>query len=272
MNKSSVSPLGAHTSSPLHRVMLSLLTLAVSALPGGVGVTNVENSTSGPVGREITPITYSPSIWAGYLDEGEKYTSISARWVVPTVTCNNPSNRWDVQWIGIDGGNGDGTVEQIGTEYWCQNGVGPPRYMAWWEMWSPGNTPSSEPGELTTPQYDISAGDLMSASINVVGTTWTLRIADRTQNWSHPVIIPSPHPVPNESTAEWVVERQVGLPDFHSTTFTDATVVGNGRRGSILEPSTIALEIANGSTVNVRPGPLSPSGTSFTDVWHAGWP
>lgn len=264
--------LGSHLPFRLRRALLSVLTLSVATLSVGPGSTaNVEDSPSAPSGRQITPITYHPSIWSGYLDEGDKYTSISAHWTVPTVTCNGSANRWDAQWIGIDGGNGDGTVEQIGTEYWCRNGT-EPVYLGWWEMWNVQNTPSSEPGELTTPNYLISAGDTMSASINVVGTVWTLKIADLTQNWSYPIRITSPHPVPDESTAEWIVERQTGLPDFHTTTFRDATVVANGRRGPITEPSTIALEIANGSTVNVRPGPLSPSGASFTDVWRAYWP
>jgi hypothetical protein len=100
---------------------------------------------------------------------------------------------------------------------------------------------------------------------------WTLRISDITQNWEFSKNIVSPHPVPHATTAEWIVERQVGMPDFHSVTFTGATVIAGGHRGPITEPSTIAVEITKGSTVVARPGPLRSSGTSFTDTWHSYW-
>jgi hypothetical protein len=212
----------------------------------------------------MTPVAYHPSIWSGYIDYGEKYSAVSAHWTAPNFSCNSSANRQAIQWVGIDGGNGDGTVEQIGTVLYCPNNK--PSLYGWYEMWP------TDPRALPSSGYPISPGDSISASVSVVGVEWTLKISDITQSWNFSTNIASPHPVPAQTTAEWIVERSVGVPNFRHVTFSQATVIANGHRGPITEPSTVATEIASGSIVAVKPGPLSASGTSFVDIWRSDWP
>jgi hypothetical protein len=217
----------------------------------------------------VSPITYNPSIWSGYVDYGKKYSAVSAQWVVPSVTCRSTAGQEAAQWVGIDGGDGKATVEQAGVEIYCPGG-GPAVFGGFYEMWNnkwhgTKNTPGA-PVELSPSKYPIALGDVIAASVSVVGVAWEIQIEDHTANWVFSTTISSPLPTPVQTTAEWIVERQIGIPNFGSTTFTKAKVTTNGTSGTIAEPSTVALKIVDGSRGNVEPGPLLSSGSAFTDT------
>lgn len=166
--------------------------------------------------------------WAGYGVTGGKFTSVSANWVEPSVTCT--SNGIVGFWIGLDGW-GSTTVEQDGTGVDCQNGK--PQQFAWWETY-PANS-------IQVYSAPVSAGDKMSSSITYQGdgkylmvlTNWTARWTAR-----NPVSLPEGRNASAEIVAEAVTADNdiTALPDFGSIGFTDATINGGTLRAAGAQP------------------------------------
>src|SRR5262249_15600610 len=71
---------------------------------------------------------------SGYAAYGRSFSSVSGSWVQPKVTCGS-QNAYSSYWVGLDGYNTP-TVEQLGTEGDCVNGVD--QYYAWFEMYPRG--------------------------------------------------------------------------------------------------------------------------------------
>ena len=107
-----------------------------------------------------TTATTSPN-WSGYAAwPNDSVTYVTGTWTVPTVTAasGTSGNIASCTWVGIDG-DGNGTVEQIGTWQNVQNGVA--HYFAWWEMFSKiGLQP-----EQTITTMTVSPGDSITASV-----------------------------------------------------------------------------------------------------------
>lgn len=195
--------------------------------------------------------------WSGYAATGGGFTSVSAGWTEPGVTCRSQTS-YASFWIGLDG-DGSSSVEQIGTEADCSGGR--PSYSAWYEMYPAG--PVGVPGP-------ISPGDALHASVVSNGSgRFTLTISDRTKNWSHTYIqhLNNPALASAEVIAEAPSDSSGVLPlsDFGSVTFTGATA--NGAALGSFHPDPITL--AHGGSTKATPGPLSPAG-NFTVTWHAG--
>jgi hypothetical protein len=213
------------------------------------------------------------SNWSGYAVTGGVFSSVSGSWTVPAISCAASSTSFSSQWIGIDGESSD-TVEQDGTEADCVSGS--PYYGAWYEMYG---DPSVDGGYEVPLSNPVDAGDAMSATVAISGTTWTLAITDTTQNWHFSIAIPTPSPAPAQSSAEWIGERPMvcsstcglaTLSNFGSISFSSATATDAGTsNGPISAFSFEPLEMV-GSTVLAAPGALSSNGEGFTDTWDAG--
>ena len=97
--------------------------------------------------------------WSGYAVTGAKgsVTDVKASWTVPAVTCPSTGDQYASFWVGIDGYSSN-TVEQIGTDSDCVNGV--PTYYAWYEFYPhPSYT-------IRSNTLSVRAGDLISAEVS----------------------------------------------------------------------------------------------------------
>ena len=72
--------------------------------------------------------------WSGYVATGGGFTSVTADWTEPAVSCGSQTT-YASFWIGLDG-DGSSSVEQIGTEADCSGGHA--SYAAWYEMYPGG--------------------------------------------------------------------------------------------------------------------------------------
>ena len=112
--------------------------------------------------------------WSGYAATGNPgaFTSVSASWTQPAVTCG-ATNTFSSFWVGLDG-DGTPSVEQTGTEADCDNGTA--AYQGWFEMF---------PNAPVFYNNPVVPGDAMSASVVANGGgAFTLTLTDATQNWT----------------------------------------------------------------------------------------
>jgi Peptidase A4 family/Immunoglobulin I-set domain len=212
------------------------------------------------------------SNWSGYVASAATFSAVSASWIVPAATCQAGETSYSAEWVGIDGWT-DGTVEQDGTQTTCQGGA--PYYFAWYEMYGDPYVNGGSWIALSTSSYPVAAGDAISASTQLVGSTWQFTLVDSTAGWTFQTSVPTPAPAPAQSSAEWIVERPtVGggltlLTDFDTFTFTQASATGSGHSGPIGSFSWMPLAMS-GAGLLATPGSLDQAGDGFTDTWLAG--
>lgn len=176
--------------------------------------------------------------WSGYVATGSGFSSVSASWTEPAVTCNSTKDLF-APWVGIDG-YGSSTVEQTGVATDCSGGR--PVYQGWYEMFPAAPVYYSNP---------VSAGDVINASVTRSGSTYTLTLTDSTKGWTQTV---------NKSlqarnvSAEVIVESPTSAyPNFGKVTFSSATING----GSLSNYSPVALDASNDSGFEDQTGSLS---------------
>jgi hypothetical protein len=235
------------------------------------------SATTNAATLTVTAAPAQSSNWSGYADTGSGFSAVSGSWTVPTVSCTEGSS-YSAHWIGIDGATSS-TVEQDGTEADCVAGSG--SYDAWYEMYGDSAVNSGNEVELSPSSYPVFPGDAISASVSVVGATWTLAISDsgsasQLHSWSFSTNIVFSGAA--QSSAEWIVERPdicnalscslATLANFGTVTFTNAAATENGIPGSISTWSNAAIEMLNGSTPIAVPGSLDPTGSIFTDTYE----
>jgi len=222
--------------------------------------------------------------WSGYDVTGTGFTAVSGSWTVPHLNCSAAAgSTFSSQWVGIDG-DGSSTVEQDGTQADCSGSTA--SYGAWYEMYgdTQGGGTSACPGEyycavpLSNTSYPVSPGDVISATVGVAGTTWTLHIADSTASWTFTTTIAAPTPTPQQASAEWIVERPedanglTALADFGTVQFTNATATTSSGTHSIAALGGVPLEMirsATDATLLASPSALDNTGGIFTDTWFA---
>ena len=90
-------------------------------------------------------------------------SAVYGSWNVPTVTGPSSGTNCSSVWVGIDG-DGNGTVEQVGTDQWVVNGH--PMYRAWWEMMSSG---IGQPEQVITSMI-VKPGDSITASVQYIAS------------------------------------------------------------------------------------------------------
>jgi hypothetical protein len=235
-----------------HRLRLSALAAGTSVLLVAALAGPAAAASSAPKSfPHYDHARHSDQIWGGYADTGARFTSISGSWTVPALNCSATPNSSVSPWIGIDGWSSD-TVEQIGFDQDCENGVA--GYYPWVEMY---------PADSIYFSETIKAGDQITASVSVSGTSWTLTEKDTTRGWSKTY-----HESGNDalSSAEAIVE-DLGdgiqpVANFGSITFTGLTA--NGRPlASAGTPNSTNIE--RGSTPLTKNSALS--GGSFKLSW-----
>ena len=210
--------------------------------------------------------------WAGYVEYGTIFNSVAGSWVVPTVTCAAGSNLLSMQWVGIDGQSSP-TVEQVGTQTGCSNGV--PTYNAWYEMWGDAAINGGYAVDINSGSYPLRPGDSVSASVRYTSGSWILIISDTTGGWSFSITIEEPATAPLQTSAEWIDESPTVCADTctipppaqtTNVTFTNATASFNGTTGGIGDTLTLAYELSTDSGIYITPGRLNTTGSTFTDV------
>lgn len=193
--------------------------------------------------------------WSGYVSVGRAFTSVSARFTVPRVTCPEPDMNASF-WVGLDGFDSP-TVEQIGVEALCRDGEA--RYAAWWQAYP---APSQPLDLVVIPGHEI----VVRVSVGAAGVRFELR------NVTSSVAFEKTLPVSNATftSAELIAEQsgawQGPLSDFDELVFHDATVDGEpfGRA----DPLALVMVNASGSP-RVAVSPLTAAADAFTVRWLA---
>lgn len=198
--------------------------------------------------------------WAGYASAGGAgtFTSVSASWAEPAVTCT-ATGTFSSFWVGLDG-DGTNSVEQTGTEADCDGGAA--TYQGWFEMF---------PNAPVFYDNPVEPGDAMSASVVANGGgAFTLTLADSTQGWTQTTNQASG--TAQLGSAEVIAEAPsdgtgtvLPLSNFGTVSFTDATVdntaIGNEN------PATLTMVSANDVT-EATPSTLT-GGNAFTVTWDS---
>jgi Peptidase A4 family len=193
--------------------------------------------------------------WSGYAASGGNgsYTSVSASWTEPTGICSG-GNQYSSFWVGLDGYN-SGSVEQTGSEVDCSGRT--PQYYSWYEMY---------PAYPVNFSNTVRPGDVFTASVTFSGGTYTLKLSDTTQGWSHTVKKTGSYA---NSSAEVIAEAPssntgvLPLADFGTVKFTGA--MADGSALSNHSPTEIIMVDSSGrdkDTVSAL------SGGSFSATWQ----
>ena len=223
-----------------------VIAAAISATAGG--------ATSSMHHGRMHRITNSTSTnWSGYAVTGSRFTSVSAQWTEPTVSCSGTA--YSSFWVGLDGDTSN-TVEQTGTDADCSGST--PQYYAWYEMY---------PKFPVNLRGTVRPGDHLSASVTTDGSgRFTLTITDSTQGWTNTTNarLKSAKLASAEVIAEAPSSSGGVLPlaNFGTVGFSAATA-----NGSLLTSSTPHLDpitMQSGSTVKAQPGSISSGAFSVT--------
>jgi hypothetical protein len=229
-------------------------------MPGPAGTAPSWSSAPSPQspGFAANAAAMTSQNWAGYASAGSAgtFTSVSASWTEPAVTCT-AADTFASFWAGLDG-DGTNTVEQTGTEADCDGGTA--TYQGWFEMF---------PAAPVFYDNPVEPGDVMSASVVANGGgTFTLTLTDSTQGWDQTTNQTSD--TAQLGSAEVITEAPSGqsvlpLSNFGAVSFTDATVdniaIGNEN------PSALTMVSANDVT-EATPSALT-GGDAFTVTWDS---
>jgi hypothetical protein len=214
------------------------------------------------VGPDLKLVTSTN--WSGYADlgkSGSTYTTVSGTWTQNAVTCTSSSvTQWVYTWVGIDGYH-SGTVEQLGTGVYCDDGS--PNYFTWWEMYP------KNPVEVS----EISPGTQVIASVSYNATTKKYKLA-MTSPTSGIAFTKSEKCGGSScvnSSAEWIVESPASsMPNYGTETFSNASTTSGGTAGPISGWKDVAITMINSSSSTLaKVSALNSSGNSFGDTWVA---
>ena len=202
----------------MRRTVPRRLLLIVMIVPAALAATPAASVASayavlhGPARTSV----HSDQTWSGYaVTQSGPYTSITGSWNIPTMNCSK-GNGDASPWIGIDGWNND-TVEQIGIDLDCRGGKA--SFHPWVEMY---------PGPSDYFKDTVNAGDTLTASVSVAGSSWVLTESDPNTGWTKTFDETSSDQL---ASAEAIVE-DVGnggappVPDFTKVSFSQVTVNG----------------------------------------------
>jgi hypothetical protein len=192
--------------------------------------------------------------WAGYAAHGATFEAISARWRQPKPRCSGGNVRYSAMWVGLGGYSlSSNALEQVGTELDCSQS-GHAVSSAWYEL---------VPNPSHTIAMKIRPGDLIAASVAVIGQQVSVSIQDLTRNRSfHKTITAS---IVDVSSAEWILEapsacidgtsacRTLPLTNFGHAGFTVARATTSGG-----QPETISNSAWSHTRIT-----LGPSGPQF---------
>jgi hypothetical protein len=255
-------------------------TLAAIALATGLGATAESVSAGGP-----RPVRDASRNWAGYavthLVDGSSFTSVTATWRQPVVTCGpGDAGARAAIWIGLGGYRpGSRSLEQAGVSSDCSLWTNRPHYYAWYEI--------PPAGGVIVDGYPVQGGDAMTVTVDVnrARTHVSFELRNRTRGWQFRRAVPVRSP--SVSSAEWIVEAPQScrgmhcawprLADFGSVRLARIGTVGDGHAGTILDPHWQATAIrltpsklhayVTGSRAGAAPMGLAADGSAFTLAW-----
>lgn len=190
----------------------------------------------------------SSTIWAGYVVQDGRYSSVSASWTQPSVK-GGSSRAYAYLWAGLDGWSGRtaDTIEQVGTGAESVNGH--TEYWAWWEMF-PG-------GPHTFSNAPVSPGDQFASTVTYRSGRFTLTLTDTTKHWTRSVTKPG-HAY--RTSAEVIAEAPTNvLANFGTARFHGITVNGSGMRNPV--PVTLKMSRVLATVSAFR-------SNSFTATWR----
>ncbi|MEA2226844.1 MAG: hypothetical protein QOD81_2319 [Solirubrobacteraceae bacterium] len=236
------------------RLVAGVAAAALVVLAGVVGVVGGGSSSTGAASTAQTVVANQSTSanWAGYVNSGAQFSSVSGSWVVPAVT--GPTSGYSAFWVGLGGASSTSqALEQVGTESDYVDGEA--SYVAWYEL----VPAASQPLALT-----IHPGDQVSAQVTVHGTTVTVSLADKTTGKAVTKTLQMPSP--DTSSAEWIAETPstaasglqgeiLPLADFGTVDFTKASATAGGHTGSITDSHWTAEQVDLGSPREVFRGP-----------------
>jgi hypothetical protein len=196
--------------------------------------------------------------WSGYAATGGQFTSVSAAWTQPAVTCT-AQETFSSFWVGLDG-DGTQTVEQTGTEADCAGGTA--AYSGWYEMF---------PADPVTYSNPVQPGDAMSASVTTSGNgTFTLTLTDQTQGWNQ--VTTQTSATAQLGSAEVIAEAPssttgvLPLSNFGTVNFSAATANG-APIGNSANLTQLTMVSAGGAT-EATPSALT-GGNAFAVTWDS---
>jgi hypothetical protein len=232
--------------------------------------------------------------WSGYAvtSPSTTYTSVTATWRQPRVTCTAAdAGSSSAFWVGLGGyAETSQALEQAGTSSDCDRDTGRATYYAWYEL-------LPDPS-VTVSTLKVLAGDVITTSVNAVDGGILMQIKNRTRHTTFTKKLAFASP--DLTSAEWIAEapsscssadRCVPIPlsNFGSVSFERIAALGNGVGGTLLvNPgwSTIPIQLvptsgrgffpgrfrfggASSSTAGAAPDPASADGRSFVVRWSA---
>jgi Peptidase A4 family len=271
--------------------LLALAALAVAACAAG-GSAGAARNLAFTALQSSTSLSVSTN-WAGYAVTGDSttYTSATATWKEPTVTCSaEDAGEASAFWVGLGGySQTSRALEQLGTSADCSSTTGRPTYYAWYELVP---NPSAQvkmkikPGNTVTVSVNILSGGMVEFQVKnrSTGTTFTKEIAFAN---------------PDLTSAEWIAEapsdcdqfrcREIPLSNFGSVSFSKIAAIGNSVGGTLTQnpgwtTDEITLDPDQGrgffpgpdsfsrlasSDAGATPSAASTDGRSFTVQWSA---
>ena len=207
--------------------------LVAAALATALGLlVGAPSATAAMRHGNVHKLTHATSSnWGGWDNTGGTYTSVSASWVQPAVTCGRKETSYASFWVGLDG-DGSNSVEQTGSEGDCNRGK--PVYYSWYEFY---------PAYPVNYANTVRPGDHFSASVTYSGGQYTLVLSDSTQGWTHTT--KGSAPSGRNASAEVIAEapssgRVLPLANFGTMSFTNATVNG-APLGTVATPQKITM-------------------------------
>jgi hypothetical protein len=202
-----------------------------------------------PASAAVVP----PPGWYGYVVSGSTYTSTTADWTMPSLTCVTQGAYVSI-WTGLDGYSSD-TVEQVGAEAYCSSGTA--YYFGWYDLY---------PAAPVDFSSTLKPGDHLDAAVTYDGAQeFTVALSDVTRGWSHTVNASLAGAA--RSSAETVVEVPADLscaPEQTLAAFTGDTVDGSplGSQDPVKVTGTnphITVSPVSGKTFSVTcDGSVSP--------------
>ncbi len=203
--------------------------------------------------------------WSGYAVHatGLSFRKLSGSWKQPNASCTQGARAYSAFWVGLGGYSlsSDG-LEQIGTEDDC-DANGSVDLYAWYEL---------VPAPSQVIRMTVKPGDLISATVQVLGAQVTLTLQDRTSHKSFAKTLTDR--TADVSSAEWIVEapsecfsstqcRTLPLADFGSLQFSGASVqTASGRTSAISNPlwDTTKIVLSSGGSRFISSGASTGSG------------
>lgn len=238
------------------------------------------------------------SNWAGYQSnyiifgvQVGTVSFVSASWNVPAIQdgCQNGETNAASVWVGIDGASSSSsTIEQLGTDSFCQNGV--PYYNAWYEFYgcSGSNCPSTT---ASITEFSVQPGDPIYASVsyNSISSKFTFYLIDEkplhlgSETYYQYFSIQWGKNNAKLSSAEWIVERPCvnilnicftePLADFGTVTFVNGQATINGASYYIENTAYTKIDMIVWDTYLIDKDNLAlpsspPQFGTFTVTWY----